>query len=437
MGPRNPIARTEGVVARELGTGLVVLSAGHVVHRLDVVTAWIWRHADGSRDIDALLAGLRAEANGEADRELVYEALDRLADASLLQERLGPPSGLSRRIALRRLAGAGAIAALTAVLGVPRSALGKEAICEDEQAILEAIVWLEAEEAAVAEILDEWVDDVISGDELDEAYLAELKLREQSWKKRADARESQREDAELDLSACALDAKKGPQLAAREKDRKKSFQHRAERLAARSKFAQERHRKRSQQHELQEQDQKTALQNKEKDHKGLPGKGVGLTAEEATQKQALSAARLKQRQKAEESRIKMRSTHLEQESKALELKRESAMKKLDQQLVQGEEKVKATTDAYSSKLQEAAAKSQGVQDRALEIAQEEALKASKAAEETVKVSAKEQNQKLAAAEEKQKLTEAAAEEKAKLQAKATEEKQKLDTLAQEKAAKAL
>ena len=92
-----PISVRTDRIARPLGAGLVILGPNHRVDQLDAVAAWLWTRADGTLDVDQLLHGLRAHVDAEADRAMVFEALDRLADASLLEARVAPPSGHSRR----------------------------------------------------------------------------------------------------------------------------------------------------------------------------------------------------------------------------------------------------------------------------------------------------------------------------------------------------
>jgi flagellar biosynthesis GTPase FlhF len=117
-----PLARTEKLVVREIGDGLQIWDEEQRQEfELHAVTAAVWRHADGQRTV-AELAELVAQQLGmAADEDLIWAALDRLADARLLAARLAPPAAqpFSRRNLLRRVGVAAALAVAAALPATP------------------------------------------------------------------------------------------------------------------------------------------------------------------------------------------------------------------------------------------------------------------------------------------------------------------------------
>lgn len=104
----NPVARTTGLVIRELSNELVVYdTTTHRAHCLNSTAALVFQHADGSRSIDDLTA-LLAGAGTDSHEELVRAALARLAEAGLLEPEASAPPAPSRREVLRRI-GLGAV----------------------------------------------------------------------------------------------------------------------------------------------------------------------------------------------------------------------------------------------------------------------------------------------------------------------------------------
>jgi hypothetical protein len=104
-----PVARTAGLVIRELPDELVVYdTTTHRAHCLNATAALVFRHSDGRhsvRDLAVLVAG----TSGDADEAPVHVALERLAEAGLLERQPGPPRpGLRRREILRQV-GLGAV----------------------------------------------------------------------------------------------------------------------------------------------------------------------------------------------------------------------------------------------------------------------------------------------------------------------------------------
>jgi hypothetical protein len=121
-----PKARRSGlelVPARE-GPLLIDHDAG-VQHELAPVVAAVWQLADGERTVAALAAAAEEQLGLTVTIEETWAALDALADAGALEERVAPPADgatLSRRRLLRTAViatGAGAAAAVVAGAGRP------------------------------------------------------------------------------------------------------------------------------------------------------------------------------------------------------------------------------------------------------------------------------------------------------------------------------
>ncbi len=474
----HPHARRDGFVARPLGADLVLLGTDHDVHQLDAIAGWLWQHADGSKSPAALLTGLRAEVHADADLELVFEALDRLADAGLLHARVAPPSGITRRVTLQRLAGASALAALTAVVTRSGDALAATGgMCGDEKAIIDEIAWLEANELAVAEILEDWVEEADAKDETDDFYLLALSTREKSRKRSAAELGEDLETATDDLASCTLAEKQGVGQSEKlrkesakkqllkthlrqEKDTKRSKQQLEQRLAG-SASREERYKKhRIAQEELQKK--QVAAKKKQVEGDGASEEAMkdsvkaSRTREQAVKKRhiertkahlGIREAQTKQREAVSEQQIKSsQTTYLHQER--LE-KRKAQWKKERAQ----EESMKATVssdyvletaqqDAMAAELEAVELRKAEQAKKTEESAQEMKEKdAAKLQEQKAKQAeyAKEEQQKyeLKLQEQKAKQAESATEQQEKYTAKKAEETAKANEMALEKSKKSL
>lgn len=118
-----PLARTTGLVIREAHDELVVYdTTSHRAHCLNQTAAVVFCHADGTRsirDLAALLAGTDT-AGGEA---LAGEALERLAEAGLLERPAATARAPSRREVLRQVGlGAALLTPVVTSLLVPSPA---------------------------------------------------------------------------------------------------------------------------------------------------------------------------------------------------------------------------------------------------------------------------------------------------------------------------
>jgi coenzyme PQQ synthesis protein D (PqqD) len=91
-----PLARKDGLIVDSIGDELLVYDvASSRAHSLNAVAADVWRACDGDRDLGQL-----AEFTG-LDRSAVELALNNLQEVGLISRY--EPSGVSRRVVLRRL----------------------------------------------------------------------------------------------------------------------------------------------------------------------------------------------------------------------------------------------------------------------------------------------------------------------------------------------
>jgi hypothetical protein len=142
----NPRLSATEVVAIEVGADLVLQDThGATLARLDRVGAVVWEMVDGATPVPAIARRASAQLDRAVSVEDVFKALDRLADAGLLERRVAPPAGLvaaprpsgelSRRSLLGRAAAGLAPAALAGL--APAAALGQD-IGEQLQKTVEA-----------------------------------------------------------------------------------------------------------------------------------------------------------------------------------------------------------------------------------------------------------------------------------------------------------
>jgi hypothetical protein len=83
--PMRPVARTTGLVIRDVGGETVVYDVErHEAHCLNRTAALVFRNADGQRSLAELAGVLTAEAGATADEATVRLALEQLAAARLL-----------------------------------------------------------------------------------------------------------------------------------------------------------------------------------------------------------------------------------------------------------------------------------------------------------------------------------------------------------------
>jgi coenzyme PQQ synthesis protein D (PqqD) len=111
-----PVARRDRLVVQEISGELVVYDQKrHRAHHLNRTAALIWQSCNGHTTVAQLTKLLAEEAEAAVDEKLVWEALDRLGRAHLLQERVPRPADaakMSRRRALGTIGRAAGIAIL-------------------------------------------------------------------------------------------------------------------------------------------------------------------------------------------------------------------------------------------------------------------------------------------------------------------------------------
>jgi hypothetical protein len=125
-----PVARTTGLVIRELGDETVVYDVErHVAHCLNRTAALVLRHADGRRSVADMATALASACGSAVDEGVVRLTLQKLAEARLLEDGGGQAEGTpplaspGRREALRRVGlGAALLAPVVTSLLVPTPA---------------------------------------------------------------------------------------------------------------------------------------------------------------------------------------------------------------------------------------------------------------------------------------------------------------------------
>lgn len=120
----HPEARTAELIAQPVEDELVIYDERSLqIHRLNAVSAAVWRACDGSRSVAGVLAAARREVGAALTRGEVERALDRLfrtglfEDAPLKRRRAAPPSRRTGR--QRRQAGSFAPLVTTIVAPTP------------------------------------------------------------------------------------------------------------------------------------------------------------------------------------------------------------------------------------------------------------------------------------------------------------------------------
>ena len=132
-GMMKPLARTEGLVVRELPGELVVYDRQrHQAHCLNATAAQVFKLCDGRTTVEELARRLGRELDGPADEKLVWLSLERLERAHLLQERPAAPASVgrySRRELVRRVGLAAAVLPAVATILAPTPAQAAVSAC--------------------------------------------------------------------------------------------------------------------------------------------------------------------------------------------------------------------------------------------------------------------------------------------------------------------
>jgi len=121
-----PVARTDGLVVREIGDETLVYDTRqHRAHCLNPTAALVFRHSDGTRTAGEIAGLIGGSTPQGADEERVETALERLREAGLLagEYRAARRGSASRREVLRRVGlGAALLAPIVTSLAVPTPA---------------------------------------------------------------------------------------------------------------------------------------------------------------------------------------------------------------------------------------------------------------------------------------------------------------------------
>ena len=104
--PTHPKARRNDLLVEQVRDETVVYDGQRQeAHSLNRAASIVWQNSDGTRTIPELAQVLGSELGFEPNESIVEYALDKLADAHLLEE-----SSVSRRDLVRRMTFAGAAA---------------------------------------------------------------------------------------------------------------------------------------------------------------------------------------------------------------------------------------------------------------------------------------------------------------------------------------
>lgn len=111
-----PRARKSKLVVRELAEEVLVYDEEtHRAHCLNHTAALVWKRCDGKTPVSGIAESVGKHLSSEVSDELVWLALDQLAEFALLTSgaaRPAPPNLISRRKMIRRLG-------LAAVISLP------------------------------------------------------------------------------------------------------------------------------------------------------------------------------------------------------------------------------------------------------------------------------------------------------------------------------
>jgi len=113
--PNYPKSRHSGLLVDHVGDETIIYDeTRQEAHSLNRSASLVWEHSDGARSVQQLAALIGSELGVEPDESIVEYALDKLANAHLLED-----APVSRRDLVRKLTFAGAAAvALPAVLSI-------------------------------------------------------------------------------------------------------------------------------------------------------------------------------------------------------------------------------------------------------------------------------------------------------------------------------
>ncbi|MBS1807360.1 MAG: PqqD family protein [Acidobacteria bacterium] len=112
--PRFPQARVNDLVTQELSDEVLIYDLkNHKAHCLNLIAATVWQHCDGETSIPEIASRSSQSLNQKLGTTTVWQAIEELSKASLLEEPMRRPPEiprLGRREAIRKLGGGSAIA---------------------------------------------------------------------------------------------------------------------------------------------------------------------------------------------------------------------------------------------------------------------------------------------------------------------------------------
>ncbi len=118
-----PLARRSALVMKEMPDEILLYDLKHhQAHCLNQTAALVWQHCDGATSLTVIAQTLSQELNTTMSEAVVWVALEQLSRAHLLEQQLSKPAArasVSRRQALRKLAGMAALAPLVTSIVAP------------------------------------------------------------------------------------------------------------------------------------------------------------------------------------------------------------------------------------------------------------------------------------------------------------------------------
>jgi hypothetical protein len=115
-----PRARQERLIIERIADETLVYDLErHQAHCLNRTAALVWEQCDGRNGVPEIAAALRRELGDAADEQLVWQSLERLSRARLLDDPVHRPDEVplpSRRQLAQQLGTAAALAAVTSIV---------------------------------------------------------------------------------------------------------------------------------------------------------------------------------------------------------------------------------------------------------------------------------------------------------------------------------
>jgi hypothetical protein len=120
MAPKDPLARTRGLLCEAVGEEAVIFDRdSKKAFRLNRTATIVWRHCDGKTSVEDLAGILQRELQlTEAAEPLVEMALQQVESMGLLEA----PSGVTRRQAGKAIAAAAGLVPFVTAIALPTPA---------------------------------------------------------------------------------------------------------------------------------------------------------------------------------------------------------------------------------------------------------------------------------------------------------------------------